>query len=163
MFCTKCGNMREKNDNICQKCGMKAESSNTAQQAENSSSLSKSEIDLESVIEKVVKKVQRSPKTIVAACVEKIIELVEGIVEGVFKSLIFFFITFAFIIEYNSSGDLLHMLETFPNVINKIVTPGAEVRGGYLTQYSDKITIEKAFDNFFGNVRWTTYNEKGSA
>lgn len=42
-----------------------------------------------------------------------------------------------------------------------IVQPGAGVRNAYLTQYSDKVTVEKAFDHFFSNGKWDTYKADG--
>lgn len=42
-----------------------------------------------------------------------------------------------------------------------IIKPGAAVRGSYLSQYSDKVTIEEAFDSFFAKEKWRTYKENG--
>ena len=40
-----------------------------------------------------------------------------------------------------------------------IFQPGANVRNAYLTQYSETVTVEDAFDNFFDNGKWGTYKE----
>ena len=48
-----------------------------------------------------------------------------------------------------------------PDFITNIFQPGAEVRNAYLTQYSDEVTIEEAFDNFFSNGKWSTYKSEG--
>jgi hypothetical protein len=48
-----------------------------------------------------------------------------------------------------------------PETIQTAIKPGAEVRGAYLTQYSDTVTIEKAFDNFFDDPKWSTYSAEG--
>ena len=42
-----------------------------------------------------------------------------------------------------------------------IIQPGASVRNAYLSQYSDDITIEEAFDNYFENPKWSKYEEAG--
>ena len=42
-----------------------------------------------------------------------------------------------------------------------LVQPGIEVRGSYLTHYSEDVTVEEAFDNFFDNPKWSTYQEDG--
>lgn len=48
-----------------------------------------------------------------------------------------------------------------PDFISNIIQPGAGVRNAYLTQYSETITIEEAFDDFFDNSKWSTYKEGG--
>lgn len=48
-----------------------------------------------------------------------------------------------------------------PGGISHLFQPGMEVRAAYLTQYSDKVTIEEAFDNFFDNGKWSKYEEAG--
>lgn len=45
--------------------------------------------------------------------------------------------------------------------VSDIVQPGTGVRNAYLTQYSDKVTVEEAFDNFFANGKWSTYKADG--
>ena len=50
-----------------------------------------------------------------------------------------------------------------PGGIEYLMTPGSEVRMAYLTEYSDAVTIEKAFHNFFGNPKWSTYKESGDS
>ena len=47
-----------------------------------------------------------------------------------------------------------------PGTLQRIVKPGVEVRTAYLSQYSDTITVEDAFDNFFDNGKWSTYKDK---
>lgn len=42
-----------------------------------------------------------------------------------------------------------------------LVQPGIEVRGSYLTHYSEEVTVEEAFDNFFDNLKWSTYQQDG--
>lgn len=41
-----------------------------------------------------------------------------------------------------------------------IIKPGIGVRNAYLTEYSDKVTIEEAFDNFFSKGKWSTYKDE---
>lgn len=42
----------------------------------------------------------------------------------------------------------------FPDDLQRMVIPGIEVRSAYLSQYSDKVTIEKAFESFFDDCKW---------
>jgi len=67
-------------------------------------------------------------------------------------SIASFLLIAAITLEYAAPGSLKH-----------IMTPGAEVRGAYLAQYSKTITIEDAFKNFFGNRKWSTYKEAGDS
>ena len=60
-----------------------------------------------------------------------------------------------FSVEYAAPGAIT-------GIISQITTPGAEVRSAYLSQYSNTITIERAFENFFGNRKWSTYNAEGN-
>ena len=53
------------------------------------------------------------------------------------------------------------MAQFAPNSLNSIVMPGAEVRNAYLSQYSSSVTIEKAFDNYFDNGKWSTFSREG--
>ena len=46
------------------------------------------------------------------------------------------------------------------NLLNMVV-PGLEVRSAYLSEYSQKVTIEEAFKNFFDNCKWTKYDSDG--
>lgn len=48
-----------------------------------------------------------------------------------------------------------------PDIVSNIFQPGATVRNAYLTQYSETVTIEDAFDNFFSNEKWNTYESEG--
>lgn len=48
-----------------------------------------------------------------------------------------------------------------PDFISNIAQPGASVRNAYLTQYSETVTVEDAFDNFFENGKWKTYKDNG--
>lgn len=48
-----------------------------------------------------------------------------------------------------------------PNFIVDIFQPGASVRNAYLSQYSEKVTVEEAFDHFFDSGKWDTYKEGG--
>lgn len=58
-------------------------------------------------------------------------------------------------------GVIIGIEYAFPGGIQRITQPGAEVRNAYLTQYSDEITIEEAFTDFFANEKWSTYKDKG--
>ena len=42
-----------------------------------------------------------------------------------------------------------------------LAQPGIEVRGSYLTHYSEDVTVEEAFGNFFDNPKWSTYQQDG--
>lgn len=46
-----------------------------------------------------------------------------------------------------------------PDFVSNIFQPGANVRNAYLTQYSETVTVEDAFDDFFDNGKWGTYKE----
>jgi hypothetical protein len=35
------------------------------------------------------------------------------------------------------------------------------VREAYLSQYSESVTVEEAFNNFFGSPKWSTYEKDG--
>lgn len=48
-----------------------------------------------------------------------------------------------------------------PGSLQNMAVPGIEVRGAYLSQYSTKVTIEEAFENFFDNCKWTKYKSEG--
>lgn len=48
-----------------------------------------------------------------------------------------------------------------PDFITDIFQPGASVRNAYLTQYSESVTVEEAFDNFFDNGKWDAYKADG--
>lgn len=48
-----------------------------------------------------------------------------------------------------------------PGSLQSMAIPGIEVRSAYLSQYSKKVTIEEAFDNFFDNGKWTKYDSEG--
>lgn len=48
-----------------------------------------------------------------------------------------------------------------PDFITDIFQPGASVRNAYLTQYSETVTVEEAFDNFFDNGKWDAYKADG--
>ena len=48
-----------------------------------------------------------------------------------------------------------------PDLVSDIFQPGAAVRSSYLSQYSESVTIGDAFDDFFGNEKWSTYKDKG--
>lgn len=47
-----------------------------------------------------------------------------------------------------------------PGVLEEIVEPGMEVRNAHLSQYSETVTIEEAFDNFFENGKWKKYKDE---
>lgn len=42
-----------------------------------------------------------------------------------------------------------------------LLQPGMGVRNSYITQYSEAVTVEEAFDNFFDNPKWSTYQKDG--
>ena len=48
-----------------------------------------------------------------------------------------------------------------PDLIYNLVQPGYAVRQGYLSQYSEDVTVEDAFNNYFDNPQWSTYEEEG--
>lgn len=45
-----------------------------------------------------------------------------------------------------------------PGGLHNLLTPGAEVRNAYLSQYSNKVTIEEAFEEFFDKCKWEVNN-----
>lgn len=57
---------------------------------------------------------------------------------------------------------ILIIVFNWSSIIN-IFRPGAAVRNAYLTQYSENVTIENAFDGFFANGKWKTYEERGNS
>ena len=46
------------------------------------------------------------------------------------------------------------------DTVDNMIRPGYSVRDSYLVQYSEKITIETAFNSFFDNPQWSYYKEK---
>lgn len=48
-----------------------------------------------------------------------------------------------------------------PNLVFNIIRPGTTVRDGYLTHFSEDVTVGEAFDNFFANEKWKTYDSEG--
>ena len=48
-----------------------------------------------------------------------------------------------------------------PNLFMNFVQPGYAVRGAYLSQYSENVTVEEAFNHYFDNPQWSTYEEGG--
>lgn len=48
----------------------------------------------------------------------------------------------------------------FPGGLQRMTKPGAVVREAYLSQYSENVTIEDAFEGFFDNGKWSTYKDK---
>jgi hypothetical protein len=64
-----------------------------------------------------------------------------------------------------AAGFLMNHLfpETFQRAIIQVIEPGSEVRNSYLTQYSSSRTIEDAFDDYFGEGEWSTYDKEGSS
>lgn len=73
-----------------------------------------------------------------------------GIVSIVVEIAIFGGIIFAF-----NSGTLDE------GIILDIIKPGYNVRTAYLSKYSEHVTIEEAFDNYFSNGKWSTYKSEG--
>lgn len=69
---------------------------------------------------------------------------------GVVNTVASILIVAVFVLEY-----------ALPGSLQRITTPGAQVRGAYLTQYSETVTIEEAFHNFFTNEKWSTYESEG--
>lgn len=49
----------------------------------------------------------------------------------------------------------------FPGSLQSMAVPGIEVRSAYLSQYSTQVTIEEAFENFFGSCKWAKYDSEG--
>ncbi len=52
-------------------------------------------------------------------------------------------------------------LDDIMNIVSNITRPGVAVRDAYLTQYSDKVTIDRAFSKYFSNGKWDTYDKDG--
>ena len=50
-----------------------------------------------------------------------------------------------------------------PGSLKHITTPGAGVRNAYLSQYSNSVTIENAFNNFFEKPQWSTFEKEGAS
>lgn len=73
-----------------------------------------------------------------------------GIVSIVVEIAIFGGIIFAF-----NNGTLDE------GIILDIIKPGYTVRDSHFSQYSDRVTIEEAFDNYFSNGKWSTYKSEG--
>ena len=48
-----------------------------------------------------------------------------------------------------------------PDLIYNLVQPGYAVRQAYLSQYSEDVTVEEAFNSYFDNPQWSTYEEEG--
>ncbi len=50
---------------------------------------------------------------------------------------------------------------THLDTISDIFQPGASVRNAYMTEYSESVTVEEAFDDYFADGQWNTYKDKG--
>lgn len=48
-----------------------------------------------------------------------------------------------------------------PDLIPNIIQPGYAVRGAYLAQYSEDVTVEEAFQNYFRNPKWSVFENNG--
>lgn len=53
------------------------------------------------------------------------------------------------------------VLVTNQDFFLNLIQPGMGVRTAYLTQYSEDVTVEEAFNQFFDNPKWSTYTENG--
>lgn len=56
---------------------------------------------------------------------------------------------------------LVFVVMTNQDFFENLIQPGMGVRNAYLTQYSEDVTVEEAFQNFFENPQWSTYQESG--
>jgi len=56
---------------------------------------------------------------------------------------------------------IVYVVNFRPDIIDNALTPGAVVRTGYLSSYSDTTNVETAFERFFGNEKWSTFEEDG--
>lgn len=50
-----------------------------------------------------------------------------------------------------------------PGSIQEIFKPGITLREAHLSKYSNTVTIEDAFENFFEKPKWSTYKDKGDS
>lgn len=58
-------------------------------------------------------------------------------------------------------GIIVFVVVVKPDFLSELIQPGAGVRNAYLSQYSEKVTIEEAFEDFFANEKWSTYKSEG--
>ncbi len=56
---------------------------------------------------------------------------------------------------------IVFVVMTNQDFFENLIQPGMGVRNAYLTQYSEDVTVEEAFQNFFENPQWSTYREDG--
>ncbi|MGP1411224.1 MAG: zinc-ribbon domain-containing protein [Peptoanaerobacter stomatis] len=54
-------------------------------------------------------------------------------------------------------GAIAYVLIYKEEFIGNIIYPGYNIRNSYLTQYSDTVTVEEAFENYFRNTKWEAY------
>jgi len=50
---------------------------------------------------------------------------------------------------------------THLDTITDIFQPGASVRNAYMTEYSESVTVEEAFEDYFADGQWSTYKDRG--
>lgn len=56
---------------------------------------------------------------------------------------------------------IVFVVMTNQDFFENLIQPGMGVRNAYLTQYSEDVTVEEAFQNFFEPPQWSTYQEAG--
>ena len=56
---------------------------------------------------------------------------------------------------------IISLEDAFPGGLQYLMNPGMEVRQSYLSQYSESVTVEEAFENFFDNGEWSEYEKDG--
>lgn len=54
-----------------------------------------------------------------------------------------------------------YIITTKADFIQNIIEPGAGIKNSYMTQYSDTVTVENAFENYFTNGKWSTFKKDG--
>lgn len=66
-------------------------------------------------------------------------------------------LVFGFVVIVVAIALYFHIDETDPNLIPNLVQPGYSVRNAYFTEFSDEVTIEEAFNNYFTSPKWSAY------
>lgn len=71
--------------------------------------------------------------------------------------------TIAFVLSVASTLIIIAIALEYalPGSLQRLAKPGIEVRDAYLTEYSETVTVEQAFNNFFANEKWSTYESEG--
>lgn len=186
MFCQKCGAQIIEGASFCQKCGAKAVLEDAEAQVINTPETTEEDAKVENgtVAEKELSKLEKwwsnlsKGKMILLAATALLIVIL--VLVFLIKHLWAVAATLAVVIVavgvirsvlilIKGKGSKKEKKGAWKEVViglvllvvviafNQNTKSGAEVREAYLTQYSQSVTVGRAFDNFFDKGEWSTY------